>query len=118
MFSKNVKVNKVDTKRLKAEAYFNSITTNNNTVGNISSSSKHSFWTFNRLKILCSIALVVVMAYLVDILFPPSPGPLYALLGYAYILTPAIGALAKRPPAKKIKKTLFIKMPSRIYRSD
>ena len=118
IFSKNIKVNKVDANRLKAEAYFNSLTANNNnTVGNINSSSEYSFWTFNRLKILCSIVLIVVMAYLVDILFPPSPGPLYALLGYAYILTPAIGALAKRPPVKKIKKTLFIKMPSRIYKS-
>ena len=113
----NVKRPKIDASRLEAEAYFNSITRDNNTVGNINSSAEEIFWTFNRIKIACSIILIVFMAYLVDFIFPPSPAPVYILLGYAYILTPVIGALAKRPTAKKFKKTLFIKMSSRVYKS-
>lgn len=87
MFLKNVKVNKVDTKRLKAEAYFNSITTNNNTVGSISSSSKHSFWTFNRLKILCSALTIALFAFLTPLLFPMNTAAFFALIGYTYIVS-------------------------------
>ena len=110
----------IDTKRLEAQRYFDSLCANSSESSNLAATS---FWTANRVKILLCIIVVIFAACFTAFIFQLSGKPVSGkavlfLVTYAYILTPAIGYFRNKIFKKKVKKTLFIKIASRVYKQS
>jgi hypothetical protein len=110
----------IDTKRLEAQRYFDSLCANSSESSNVAATS---FWTANRVKILlCMIVMIFAVCFTAFIFQlsgkPVSGKAVLFLVTYAYILTPAIGYFRNKIFKKKVKKTLFIKIASRVYKQS
>ena len=110
----------IDAKRLEAQRYFDSLCANSSESSNLAATS---FWTANRVKILlCMIVMIFAVCFTAFIFQlsgkPVSGKAVLFLVMYAYILTPAIGYFRNRIFKKKVKKTLFIKIASRVYKQS
>jgi len=113
MFPSNLlKKPKIDSKRTKAIAFFNNKFPNSPVI------EKSGFWTFNRVKILISVAFALIASWSIP-LVSPKGAKLLMLLAYLYVALPLIWFRSQNHLAvANIKKTKFIKVASRVYRQS